>query len=98
MAGNYVFMMFNIYRVGVCTSTQDIGRRLAEEGWSEGTVVIADKMTSGRGRLGREWVADEGGLWMTIILRPKVLSSLQLINLVAGLSVVEGIRKLYEVP
>ncbi|MEM4567476.1 MAG: biotin--[acetyl-CoA-carboxylase] ligase [Sulfolobales archaeon] len=90
--------MFNIYRVGVCTSTQDIGRRLAEEGWSEGTVVIADKMTSGRGRLGREWVADEGGLWMTIILRPKVLSSLQLINLVAGLSVVEGIRKLYEVP
>lgn len=91
-------MMFNIYRVGVCTSTQDIARKLAEEGWGEGTVVIADKMTSGRGRLGREWVADEGGLWMTVILRPKTLSNLQLINLVAGLSVVEGVRKLHEVP
>ncbi len=91
-------MMFRIYSVRECASTQDLARELAERGWDEGTVVIADRMTAGRGRLGRRWVADEGGLWMTIILRPKAHVSLQLINLIAGLSVVEGINKLYDVP
>lgn len=91
-------MMFKVYRVEECTSTQDIARKLAENGWDEGTVIIADRMTEGRGRLGRKWVADYGGLWMTLILRPKSVDNLQLINLVAGLSVVEGIKKLYEVP
>ncbi len=90
--------MLRIYRVRECTSTQDVARELAEDGWVEGTVVIADRMTEGRGRLGRRWIADYGGLWMTVILRPKSVNNLQLINLAAGLSVIEGIKKLYRVP
>ncbi|MCS7108889.1 MAG: biotin--[acetyl-CoA-carboxylase] ligase [Sulfolobales archaeon] len=91
-------MKVRIYRFKECVSTQDIAKKLADDGAAEGTVVIADKMASGRGRLNRVWVADEGGLWFTIILRPKSLSNVQLVTLMAGVSVVEGIKKLYDVP
>ncbi|MEM1982755.1 MAG: biotin--[acetyl-CoA-carboxylase] ligase [Sulfolobales archaeon] len=91
-------MEFKIFRIKECTSTQDIAKELAESGSVEGTVVVADRMTSGRGRLNRLWVADEGGLWFTIILRPNFITNIQLITLIAGLSVVRGIKKMYDVP
>ncbi|MFC4808526.1 biotin--[acetyl-CoA-carboxylase] ligase [Paenibacillus sp. GCM10023250] len=52
-------------------STQNIAQRLAEEGAPEGTLVIAERQTNGRGRLGRKWVSPSGkGIWMSFILRP----------------------------
>ncbi|SFS80799.1 biotin--[acetyl-CoA-carboxylase] ligase [Paenibacillus sp. BC26] len=52
-------------------STQNIAQRLAEEGAEEGTLVIAEQQTSGRGRLGRKWVSPSGkGIYMSFILRP----------------------------
>src|SRR5699024_8426848 len=37
------------------TSTQEIAHRLASEGAQEGTIIVADEQTAGRGRLGRQW-------------------------------------------
>lgn len=37
----------------------------------EGTVVVADRQTAGKGRKGRTWASPEGGLWMSVILKPK---------------------------
>ncbi|MBO7744128.1 biotin--[acetyl-CoA-carboxylase] ligase [Paenibacillus sp. MWE-103] len=52
-------------------STQNIAQRLAEEGAPEGTLVIAEQQTNGRGRMGRKWVSPSGkGIWMSFILRP----------------------------
>jgi BirA family biotin operon repressor/biotin-[acetyl-CoA-carboxylase] ligase len=54
-------------------STQDELRQLAEEGALEGTLVIAEEQTSGRGRMGRSWVSPAGkGIWMSLLLRPPV--------------------------
>jgi BirA family biotin operon repressor/biotin-[acetyl-CoA-carboxylase] ligase len=53
-------------------STNDIARELASKGAPEGTLVIAERQTKGRGRLGREWLSPRGGLWFSIILRPKL--------------------------
>jgi len=52
-------------------STNDLAKKLAAEGTAEGTVVIADKQTQGRGRMGRAWSSPAGqGLWFSVVLRP----------------------------
>ncbi|MCD6278190.1 MAG: biotin--[acetyl-CoA-carboxylase] ligase [Desulfurococcales archaeon] len=86
---------FSVHYISSCTSTQDIAEALAREGASEGTVVIAESMTSGRGRLGRKWVAGKGGLWMTVLLRPPTIVNLQLLSLCAGVAVAKAVADLY---
>ncbi|MHC4199658.1 MAG: biotin--[acetyl-CoA-carboxylase] ligase, partial [Planctomycetota bacterium] len=50
-------------------STNARARRLAELGWPEGTVVLAEHQTDGRGRLGRSWVCPpRAGLLVSVIL------------------------------
>ena len=53
-------------------STNTYAKELAREGAAEGTVVIADHQTEGRGRLGRSFSSPAGkGIYMSVILRPK---------------------------
>lgn len=55
-------------------STNVLAYRLAEEGAAEGTVVIADTQTRGKGRLGRQWESPAGvNLYCSIILRPPIM-------------------------
>ncbi|RED58726.1 biotin--[acetyl-CoA-carboxylase] ligase [Cohnella phaseoli] len=57
----------------VTDSTQNELRKLAEQGAPEGTLVIAEQQTNGRGRMGRSWVSPAGkGIWMSLLLRPPV--------------------------
>ncbi len=52
-------------------STMDTVAAMAQEGAPEGTVVIADEQTAGRGRLGRAWVAAPGtSLLLSVLFRP----------------------------
>jgi len=74
------------------TSTMEVARELAREGAADGTVVIADKQTAGRGRLSRTWLSPEGNLAMSIILKPS-LNSLPQLTMIASLAVVRAIRK-----
>lgn len=63
---------FRVIRYTTVTSTQDVARRLAVAGAEEGTVVLADAQTAGRGRLGRRWHSPRGGgLWFSLILHPR---------------------------
>jgi BirA family biotin operon repressor/biotin-[acetyl-CoA-carboxylase] ligase len=62
-----------IYREEV-SSTMDEAFRLGVDGASEGTVIIAERQTQGRGRLGRMWVSPaEQGIYLSWILRPALL-------------------------
>ncbi|MBI3547701.1 MAG: biotin--[acetyl-CoA-carboxylase] ligase [Elusimicrobia bacterium] len=53
-------------------STQDLAREMAEKRCPEWTLVIADKQSHGRGRLGRKWGSSKGGLYFSMVLRPEV--------------------------
>ncbi|MCP4690738.1 MAG: biotin--[acetyl-CoA-carboxylase] ligase [Desulfobacterales bacterium] len=62
----------NIHYFPEVASTMNIARNLAREGCPEFTVVIADRQTKGRGRLARTWLSGDGGLYFTLVLRPKI--------------------------
>ncbi|MCY6354313.1 biotin--[acetyl-CoA-carboxylase] ligase [Clostridium sp. ZS2-4] len=63
----------NIIHFDSVDSTNNEAKKLAREGVKEGTVVIAEEQTMGRGRLGRNWTSPKyKGIWMSIILRPDI--------------------------
>jgi BirA family biotin operon repressor/biotin-[acetyl-CoA-carboxylase] ligase len=75
------------------SSTQDAAKELARKGAEEGTVLIAETQTQGKGRKGREWSSAPGqGIQISVILRPtlKPAQSIQ-IPLVAGVAVAQAI-------
>ncbi len=73
-------------------STNIIAREIAGS-VEEGTVVIAESQTGGRGRMGRKWISPEGGIWLSIIIKPKIQPLYaSRITLLAGVSVAETIR------
>ncbi len=59
-----------IYYFGTIDSTQNFAIELAKRPHENGSLVIADRQTQGRGRLNRKWVSPKGGIWMSILLRP----------------------------
>lgn len=74
-------------------STNTYAARLAREGATEGTVVIADEQTGGKGRLGRSWVSPPGlNLYLSLILRPQAPTTLApQTNLLAAVAVADTI-------
>lgn len=73
-------------------STQDVAFRMAQKGAPEGTVVLAEEQSGGRGRLGRSFYSPRGGLWFSVILRPPLEPQLCLpASLMAGVAVSEAI-------
>lgn len=53
-------------------STNDIAKELACSGAPEGTVVVALRQTAGRGRRGRCFLSPEGGIYLSLLLRPQL--------------------------
>jgi BirA family transcriptional regulator, biotin operon repressor / biotin---[acetyl-CoA-carboxylase] ligase len=74
-------------------STNTYAARLAREGAFEGTVIIADSQSGGKGRLGRSWVSPPGvNLYLSAILRPPVpAATVPQLNLLAAVAVADTI-------
>ena len=73
------------------TSTMEIARQAARQGATEGTVIIADEQTAGKGRLKRAWLAPRGNIALSVILHPG-LSNLPALIMLASLAVVHSIE------
>lgn len=76
-------------------STNDVAMRLGETGEPQGTVVIAERQTAGRGRAGHSWISEKSvGIYTTILLRPAI-SPMQspTITLAAGLAAYDAIAE-----
>ncbi len=75
-------------------STMDLARQLAEEGAPEGTIVIADEQTAGKGRLQRRWWSPPAtSLLFTVVLRPHLIpSQAQRLTMICSLAVCDAIE------
>jgi BirA family biotin operon repressor/biotin-[acetyl-CoA-carboxylase] ligase len=76
-------------------STNDTAKELAESGRSEGTCVIADEQTRGRGRQGRIWHSpQEQALYLSLILRPVLVpEKLQLLTIASAVAAAETAKE-----
>lgn len=75
-------------------STNEEIKRLATKGAVSGTVVAAEHQTAGKGRFGRVWDSDDGGLYFTLLLRPDLPpSDISSITLASGYAVCLAIRE-----
>jgi len=82
-----------IHRVASCPSTNDLVRQMAGAGAAEGTVVVAEEQTAGRGTKGRGWYsARTKGLYLSVLLRPRS-PKISLLPIAAGLAVREAVAK-----
>ncbi|MGI9500602.1 MAG: biotin--[acetyl-CoA-carboxylase] ligase [Geminicoccaceae bacterium] len=81
---------FHLHHLDTVGSTNDEVARLALEGRPSGTVVLADRQTEGRGRLGRSWQSAPGNLHASILLRPDcTLKDASQLSLLAGVVLAE---------
>lgn len=63
------------------------------EGIGEGTLIIAERQSAGKGRLGRKWFSPAGGIWLSVILYPQLSPSyISRITLMTAVAAVKAIK------
>jgi BirA family biotin operon repressor/biotin-[acetyl-CoA-carboxylase] ligase len=84
-----------VYAFDSIDSTNTCARTMANAWAPEGTLVIAEFQTAGRGRLGRPWNSNaDQNLTFSVVLRPgKETESMNLLPLLAGIAVANAIRE-----
>ncbi len=85
------FIGQRVFYYSSLTSTMDIARQEAKKGAAEGTIIIADEQTAGKGRLKRTWISPGGNIAMSVILYPRI-DYLPSIIMIASLAVLHTIN------
>ena len=93
-------MAFRILYYDTLDSTNNLALAFAKEGAEEGTVIVADYQTKGRGRFNRKWISPRGkGLLFSMILRPPLsASSVPILTHLAAKSVAEVLEEDFNLP
>ncbi|UPA30390.1 biotin--[acetyl-CoA-carboxylase] ligase [Terrisporobacter glycolicus] len=85
----------NIIHLESVDSTNDYLKKIGNNA-EEGTVVISEEQTKGKGRLGRNWQSKpKEGIWMSIILKPEIIPyKAPFITLIAGAAILKALNNL----
>jgi BirA family transcriptional regulator, biotin operon repressor / biotin---[acetyl-CoA-carboxylase] ligase len=84
--------MPRVIRMPFADSTMDVLHDLAADGAEAGTVVVAAEQGGGRGSRGRAWHSPPGGVWLSVLFRPRAAEGVELFGLRVGLAVAEAIE------
>ena len=80
------------------TSTMDVAWEMGRKDCPDFTVVIADRQTRGRGRMARTWLSEDGGIYFSMILRPRIPSVLSFqVNFAASLTLAKLLRNMFDI-
>ena len=92
------FIGKKIHYFDVLSSTMNMATELGMKGSPEGTIVLAETQTKGRGRLGRSWSSPKyKGIYLSLILRPQILpNAASLLTLLCAVSLCEAIKEITE--
>ena len=84
---------------GEVDSTQTIAHQLVASGAPEGTLVLAETQTAGRGRMGRKWHSPAGkGIWMSLVLTPRIpVYFMPQLTLLCAVALCRSIQKVVKV-
>ena len=75
------------------TSTSDLAKRAVANGAPSGQAFLAIEQTAGRGRYGRHWDSQKGGMYLSVLLRPGVpVDQWFALSFAASLAVLEAVR------
>ena len=82
-----------VYYFEEIDSTQSFAQNIAADKKENGTIIIAEKQTAGRGRLDRKWTSPKGGIWFSLIIHPKFdVSSSTLIPILSAVALSKSIK------
>ena len=86
----------NVYVFKEVLSTNTLAKFFAEQDEVKNSIIISEKQTKGRGRLGKTWESPLGGIWLSLIIKPDDIeqSKASLITLATGVAVANAIRSL----
>lgn len=90
------FIGKRIYHCKRIRSTQQLAISFAETNITNenGTVILADEQYDGKGRGNKKWISPKGGLWMSLIIKPRIeLDKINILSLIAAISVCEAINE-----
>ncbi len=91
------------WRVPSCQLVNEVGsaldavHALGHAGAPEGSLVLAESQTAGRGRDGRTWQSPAGGIWLALLLRPRT-AALGIVSIRAGLVLADVVDELLGAP
>ena len=92
------FIGRRIYYFDEIDSTQNYALQISNNKNENGTVIVAEKQTDGKGRLNRKWYSPEGGIWLSVIIHPEFqISDATIIPLAASLALCESIKKVHKI-
>lgn len=94
------YRSFSLHVYESIDSTNQAAKKMAVDGAAEGTVIVANTQTAGRGRMGRSFYSPaHSGIYMSMILRPQTdISDTVLLTTAAGVAVCRAIESTCKKP
>jgi BirA family biotin operon repressor/biotin-[acetyl-CoA-carboxylase] ligase len=86
---------YHLLSFDVLDSTNEEAKRLAKAGGGHGAFIWAKRQMAGKGRMGREWVSQEGNLFVSVLLQPqKPLAEFAQLSFMAAVAAIESLAPL----